>query len=77
VARTLITQALGDEPAERFVLQYEDCDEGTLDAGKFKIEWHRDEWGDQKYGGFSRRLKVTHPSHKDPFFDQMPRPEST
>lgn len=68
-AKSLIMRTLGDEPAERFAVQYEGSDEGVLEAGKFKIEWQRDEWGDQKYGGFSRRLKITHPSYKDPFLD--------
>jgi hypothetical protein len=66
-ADLMITRALGDEAAGRYIAERIGKVEGELDAGRFKIQWRHDRWGTAEYGGYCRRLSIHHPAHLEAF----------
>ena len=66
-AVALITEALGDEPAERFERAIPTDAEFAMDVGRLTIRLSRDEWSLGQRRGYSRKLIIRHPAYRDPF----------
>jgi hypothetical protein len=67
VALELVSTALGDETASRLAASIEQNPLVSMEAGNFQLSLARDDWGAGKRAGYSRRLTIDHPAHRDPW----------
>jgi hypothetical protein len=65
MAKLLVAQALGDETAKRYANESAGQEEGSILAGRFRVGWQHDSWGDAQRGGYYRKISVIHPAHVD------------
>jgi hypothetical protein len=69
VATVLVTEALGEETAQRFAQAIPTDSEFVMSAGRLTLQLNREDWHIGERGGFSRKLVIRHPAYKDPFAD--------
>lgn len=67
MAIALVLEALGGETTERFAAALPTDEPLLMQAGDLTIGLEKDNWEAGTRGGYSRRLTIRHPAHKDPF----------